>query len=453
MKILFAIHDFLPRHRAGSELYALHLAHELVRRGHEVCVLCAEYAPDRPHGAVLRRTYEGLPVLELNNLYRFSSFAETYRSSLLADRLNGVLAEVRPDVLHIHNLLNLSFQLPELAQARGIRVVATLHDYTLVCPSGGQRVHLAEEHVCARIDVERCSRCFAQSPFYAQMVAAPIVSASELGPAATGLMRMLGRRMPRLHEFLLEALKRGVDKPVSVRDMEDRLRAVEGVFAKVDLFVAPSPALAKEFAALGLPADKLSVSDYGFVPLKKPVRRRRGARLAIGFVGTLAWHKGVHILLEAVSRLPREAFRLHIFGNLETFPSYSERLRRLAQGLPVVFHGGFDQAQTGSVYAQLDVLVVSSLWPENSPLVIHEAYMSGIPVVGARMGGIVDLVQEGQSGLLYAARSADSLAAALRRLLEEPGLLQRLSAQVPNVLSMADDAAGWEQRYGSSAAA
>ena len=63
MRILHALHDFLPRHRAGSELYAFHLARTLAQR-HEVTILCAEYDPTRAHGSLTRRTYEGLPVVE-----------------------------------------------------------------------------------------------------------------------------------------------------------------------------------------------------------------------------------------------------------------------------------------------------------------------------------------------------------------------------------------------------
>ena len=80
MKILHAIHDFLPRHRAGSEIYAFRLCRELSRR-HEVGVLCAEYDPSRPHGSLASRLYEGLPVRELVNNWAFSTFAETYRSA------------------------------------------------------------------------------------------------------------------------------------------------------------------------------------------------------------------------------------------------------------------------------------------------------------------------------------------------------------------------------------
>jgi glycosyltransferase involved in cell wall biosynthesis len=141
---------------------------------------------------------------------------------------------------------------------------------------------------------------------------------------------------------------------------------------------------------------------------------------------------------------------LRIFGSPDVFPSYSADLRARAAGLPVRFMGPFDREQTGDIYAQIDVLVVPSLWLENSPLVIHEAFMAGIPVVGARIGGIADLVQDGETGLLYDPASASDLAAALRRLLEHPEYLTELAARVrttPRIKSIADDAREWEDTY------
>lgn len=162
MRILHAIHDFLPRHRAGSEIYAFELARELGRDA-TVFVLAAEYDPAAAHGTLRWRWYEGLTVIELVNNWEFGGFEETYSSDRINAQLRHVLDATSPDVLHVHNLLNLSMDLPRIAKERGIAVVATLHDYTLVCPSGGQRVHVSESHVCETIDPDRCARCFHQS--------------------------------------------------------------------------------------------------------------------------------------------------------------------------------------------------------------------------------------------------------------------------------------------------
>jgi glycosyltransferase involved in cell wall biosynthesis len=94
------------------------------------------------------------------------------------------------------------------------------------------------------------------------------------------------------------------------------------------------------------------------------------------------------------------------------------------------------------------VLVVPSIWLENSPLVIHEAFMAGVPVVGARMGGIPELVADGVNGLLYQADSAASLEGALRRILDDPSCLEVFFRNMPSVKPIAQDACDWETRYG-----
>jgi len=136
-----------------------------------------------------------------------------------------------------------------------------------------------------------------------------------------------------------------------------------------------------------------------------------------------------------------------LFGDVNTFPDYTATLRALAQGLPVQFMGAFDNEQASTVYAEIDVLVVPSLWPENSPLVIHEAFMAGVPVVGARQGGIPGLITHDVNGLLYDAFSPAALAAALRTLIDNPERPGRLAAAAPTIKTIEDDAREWEARY------
>jgi glycosyltransferase involved in cell wall biosynthesis len=219
------------------------------------------------------------------------------------------------------------------------------------------------------------------------------------------------------------------------------------VFEQVDVFVAPSAALADEYRRLGLDGRRLRVADYGFRPLERLGRRAHDGPLRLGYVGTLVWHKGVHVLLDAVRQLPAGGWDLKIFGDPTVCSDYVSRLRAQASGLPVRFMGGFDRAGVADVYAGIDVLVVPSLWLENSPLVIHEAFMAGVAVVGARIGGIADLVTEGENGMLYAPSSVDGLATVLRALVTDPSRVDALAARVTPVRSITEDAAGWEAIY------
>jgi glycosyltransferase involved in cell wall biosynthesis len=447
LRILQTIHDFLPRHRAGSEIYAAALCRELAHR-HHVTVLCAEYDPGRPHGQLTWRVHDDLPVVEMVNNWVCRTFADGYRSPELTARIAQVMDAVEPDVVHAHSFLNLSFDLAAEAHRRGIPVVATLHDYTLVCPSGGQRVHRADAHVCHTIDTGRCVRCFQESPFHMQMAVGPAARAV----ASSGALQRLASAARHVAPTLLQGVARAAGTarrfPVSEHDIVERLAQARRLFGLVDLFVAPSASIASQFAALGIDRRKIRVSDYGFPPATVAPRLRRSGRLRFGFVGTLVWHKGVHVLIDAVRRLPADAYQLLLYGDTGTFPDYVADLRRAATGLPVHFKGGFDPAAVGGIYGQFDLLVVPSLWLENSPLVIHEAFQAGVPVVGARMGGIADLVQHGMNGLLYDAESPDSLARALETVLANPACLDDWARRLPPVKSIADDAREWEEVYG-----
>ena len=353
---------------------------------------------------------------------------------------------MQPHVVHVHSLLNLSFDLPAMARARGIPVVATLHDYSLVCPSGGQRVHRAEQHLCRAIEPERCARCFRDSTLFVQAAFARAAALTGRPKLLTEAGRAVARRAPRLMARAAEVVSRSGVLPVTAGDVEARLSAARAVFEDVDLFVAPSSSIAAEFRALGISASKVRVSDYGFAPLAARPRTRRGP-LRIGVVGTLVWHKGVHVLLDAVARLAKDAYELKIYGDTRTFPDYTAVLQDQAAGLPVTFMGAFDRADIADVYSGIDVLVVPSLWLENSPLVIHEAFLAGVPVVAARIGGIADLIADERNGLLYDHESAAALHRELQRLIDSPDLLASLARTQPPVKPIAEDAREWDAVY------
>lgn len=443
LRVLHAVHDFLPRHCAGSEIYVRDLARELAAR-HDVFVTAAEYDPAAPHGTIRWRVCDGLPVVEVVNNWEFDGFEETYASARMNRQLGHVLDATAPDVLHVHNLLNLSFDLPRLARERGIATVATLHDHTLVCASGGQRVHVEEEHVCHTIDPERCRRCFERSPFHAQWA----LGRMRRTPGAGRTLELAGalrRRFPAAADLLARRLPAG---EVQASDIRMRLSCARHVFDQFDRVVAPSDALAREYIALGMDPGRIEVADYGFVHAPR-AHRTWSATARFGFVGSLVWHKGAHVLLQALRHV-RGSFGVDVFGDPTVSPAYAAELRRLADGLPVAFRGPFGRDDLPRVYASIDALIVPSLWPENSPLVIHEAFMHGAAVIGARMGGIPELVTAGVNGFLYDAFDAGQLAAVLQRFVDDVSLAARLAADAPEVKRIEDDAREWVGRYSAA---
>jgi len=445
MRILHAIHDFVPRHQAGSEIYAHDLAVEQARR-HDVWVLAAEHDPAAVHGTLRWRRCGTLPVVELINNWRFRDFDESYSSPRLNERLDDALSAIAPDVLHVHNLLNLSLDLPRLARERGAAVVATLHDYTLVCIAGGQRVHRAEHHVCAEIEPDRCARCFPESPVGLKFTAGRLTASARI-PRLPAVASTIGRRLP-----VVATAARAIAGPsTTIDDVHRRLAYARHVFDMIDLFVAPSAAMAEEYARLGLSPERIEISRLGHAigPAAAGEERQPNPRtLRVGYVGSIVWHKGVHVLLEAARGL-RGSVQVFIHGDVQVDPAYVRELRAAGAGLPVVFAGAFERGAVESVYRSLDVLVVPSLWPENAPLVIQEAWRHGIPVVASRIGGLPEFIRDDVDGRLFAAGSADELRRVLQSLIDDRARLARLSSAPHQVKSIALDAAEWDRRYAS----
>jgi hypothetical protein len=166
----------------------------------------------------------------------------------------------------------------------------------------------------------------------------------------------------------------------------------------------------------------------------------------VALLFTLARH-GISASFWAISGISNEP------GDQALDPGYPADLRAQTSGLSVGFQGPFDPAHGAGVYGNLDVLVVPSLWLENSPLVIHEALMAGVPVIGSEIGGIPGLIRHEVNGLLVQPGSVDALARALERLATDRGLLDRLRQAPHGVKSIEDDAAEWDARYAQVLAA
>ncbi len=171
--------------------------------------------------------------------------------------------------------------------------------------------------------------------------------------------------------------------------------------------------------------------------------------LRIGFVGTLAEHKGAHVLVEAVRQIPRErALEVLLYGNLEGYPNYVEKLKAAAGDDPRIrFCGTFPNSEIGKIFAALDVLVVPSVWHENTPLVIYTAQAARCPVIASDHEGISEIVHHGKNGLLFPAGDALALARLIDSLSDDRDMLKQLAANAEPPRTIEEYVCDLEQIY------
>ena len=141
------------------------------------------------------------------------------------------------------------------------------------------------------------------------------------------------------------------------------------------------------------------------------------------YVGNLGEHKGVHILLKAFRKIENMNIRLDIVGKglcSEKLKSMSENDNRIK------FHDFLEGKELIKMYQQANLTVVPSIWYDNSPMVIYESFSCRTPVIGSKIGGIPELIEDGFNGYLFEAGNVNELQKLLENLIDSPETLKKL---------------------------
>jgi glycosyltransferase involved in cell wall biosynthesis len=198
---------------------------------------------------------------------------------------------------------------------------------------------------------------------------------------------------------------------------------------RIGRFVAVSHFVRSNLLRIGVPDREVGVVWNGVEDFSAPVENRlTGAPLVVGVVGQVVPWKGHEDLIDALAILREEGrrFRCLIFGAGEEkfVADLRARVDRAALSEMVEFRGFC--ARVDQIFAELDVCVVPSRFEEPFGLVAAEAGMAGLPVVVTRRGGLPEIVQDEETGLVVSANAPRELADALGRLIDDRRTAGRL---------------------------
>ncbi|MHC5212747.1 MAG: glycosyltransferase family 4 protein [Planctomycetota bacterium] len=457
MKILMPVHFFLPEHSAGTEVYTYNLARALIERGHDVQVFCSEKELSRRSYSLEERDVDGLRCHVMINNLDYEHFGETFANPRAEGAFQRVLQGMKPDVVHVQHLMLLSLGIPRMSRMAGARVVMTLNDFWLYCVRFGQLL-LPNGSLCNGPNLSDCENCLRDFTFSQGKPEKAVIrmlqvtrelSGVDLAPLvywAQDRSRSLKRRRSKTTS---RSAKAGA-APDLREELQHRIRKVNLLIEQVDLFLSPSNTVAERVIDWGIPRAKVKVSRYGIdtKPFDHALPEERpDGKVTFGYVGTLAPHKGVHVLLDAMRKLPREACRLLVFGSDVHYAEYGRMLREQAEGLDVTFCGVMDRTRIGKAFAAIDCLIMPSLWLENSPVVIQEAFAAGVPVIASGQGGMAELIADGRSGRLFPAGDVMALAKHMAAVLANPTTLRTWSVSMDPARTIEDDAEGVEAYY------
>jgi glycosyltransferase involved in cell wall biosynthesis len=356
----------------------------------------------------------------------------------------------------------LSIGCVEEAAARGLGIVFTLHDYWLQCARFGQRVH-ADTSICDEIDFARCGECLTSFKYRLSKLERATGEVIARVRDTTGFD--LSRPAKRAAKLLEKSGARSSPAAPVDREranelagaVEERERAIrERVVPHVFRFLSPSRFLRERFVEWGIDPEQIQFLRTGIDlehfagAARAAPAGAKGPPIRVAFIGTLVRHKGPHVVLDAWGRLSaaqRARGRLDIFGPGHHQPEYQSELVERAAAVGAHLRGPLTREQVPAELARTDLLVVPSVWYENSPLVIIEAIAQHTPVLVSAIGGMAELVEEGESGEHFRVGDAAHLAEKIGALLDDPARLGRFYAHDRPIKSVAQDALQIEEVY------
>ena len=380
MKVLLVNKFLYPK--GGSETYVFKLGKTFADRGHEV----QYFGLKNEKNIVSNQADSYVSDIDFSkgvskNL--FAPFRIIY-SAEARRRIRRVLDDFEPDVVHLNNIqfhltpsIILEIEKYRKKVGRKVKIVYTAHDYQLICPS----------HGLFDSNINVCEKC--------------------LGGNYTHCLRTKCVKNSRTKSFLAM--------------LDAYLWKYSKAYSYIDVIICPSEFLKKKLDTQVRFFDK-TVVLHNFIEIPENISSDKGDYI-LEF-GHLSKDKGTDTLLEVAKRMPEYRFVFAGYGKSE------DNIKEVENAEFVGFKKG---AELQELIARALCTVCPSEMYENCPYAVMESQLNGTPVIGARIGGIPELISEGKTGLLFQSGNADDLEEKLKYLLETDNILQNYTEECKNV--------------------
>lgn len=433
--VLHVPFTYFPDPCGGTEVYVDALAQGLGEHGFRNAIAA-------PGDRAVRYLHNGLPVHRFE-IDRRAGFAAAYGAPdrAAARNFRAVVEEIAPAIVHLHaHTSAVSACLVDVAHDMGAQVVFTYHTPTVSCARGTMMLFGAL--ACdGAVERRRCVECALE------------------GSGAPRALAWLAAALPKAAAGRLARLP--VEAGSAARLRAPGLIAERGAWfaaltGRADAVVAVCAWVRAVLLRNGIPPGKITLSRQGIrKAVAHPPRPRRsgGGPLRIVYFGRLDRVKGVDLLVGALRRRPRANIRVDVYAvlqpgserearSLRAVAAADSRIRLLAPAPPK------DVIRVMSGY---DFVAAPSRLLETGPLVALEAFAAGVPVIGAALGGIAELVHDELDGILLPPDDPEAWALMLDRLTADPGIAERLRDNITPPRTMEDVAAEMAKLYGQLA--
>jgi len=350
--------------KGGADTVFFNTQRLLEQNGHIVIPFCTSREKNAP-SEYSRYFVDSPEIRTLGGWDKLKSIKRFFWNSDAAKEIERLIVDEKPDVAHLHNIFNgISLSILPILKKYDIPVVWTIHDTRLICPSSyfNLRGNLCQK--CLRFGGLSCGLkgCYQDNFVNSWMCA-----------------------FEMLHKEKLFQYDRYVSKYIFVSNRYKDLHSQRHCY----------------FSNKGIVL-------YNFYPELHEVKTNTQNGRYIFYYGRITREKGIKTLVEVMKDLPDVDLKVAGTGPM------LEELQ--SSRLPNVDFLGFQSGkELFDLVQNASFVIVPSGWEENNPMTIIEAYSYGKPVIGSRIGGITEIIEEGRTGFCFDAFSKQSLLATIRK--------------------------------------
>ncbi|MCX8031283.1 MAG: glycosyltransferase family 4 protein [Thermodesulfovibrionales bacterium] len=361
MNILFGVHQFFPTHYTGTERYVLNLSKQLQKMGHKVKILTYAFEEDlekSPYSDLLYKEYiyEGVAVRAVRHPKKKdqSYFLFNFFDDEIYNEAKAIIEKHGFQIFHCAHPLRIASFI-KAAKDLNLKVVLTLTDYFLICPLG----------IMLRTNNTLCDT-------------------------------------PKEGENCLRYCFTAINSDKINR----RLKEVRDLINYCDVVLSPSKFLIALFNYTNvISPSKFILSPHGFdYSLRESFskKRQRDQLIVFGYIGTVQYHKGVHIMIEGFKKVKKPNLKLEIWGGSFHESDYRDRVIKLAkEDSRIEFKGQYKFEELKRILQSIDVVIVPSIWYENAPLTIASSLAYGVPVIASDVGGMREAIADNKNGFTF----------------------------------------------------
>jgi glycosyltransferase involved in cell wall biosynthesis len=418
-RVLLACHQFFPRFYTGTEILTLEIAEELRRRGNEVAILTVEPIlpgdPSPEEVTVNKTSYDEFTVYKFvipNSINQVERLARESNDIMLQENFRRILEEWKPDIVQAFHLMRLTVSFANVVKEKSIPFYMIITDFWLLCPTYQLIKH--NNVLCNGPSGNECFAC--------------LTHAYSKGMPKVPLKLKLATKLP----WLATKANKIAGQCKSV--LEQRQTVHKEFFEQMDGIVWSNRFIQKIFHNNGMKNKKEFI-----IPFPIPERAKgliglppaTSDNLKVAFIGTLRHSKGPQIVIEASGHLHENTkIEFNIWGSAENEEYYNHLMRKAQGDNKIKFCGSFPQEQFPEVLKDVHVVVLPSLWYENTPLTALSAQAAKRVLVVSDLGGLSSLVDYGVNGYTFKAGDSRELASILEKMANNPELLNKLMQNI-----------------------